>query len=1018
MKALNKFFYALLALATVGMVACSKDSTYQPGPAELEGCYDVYFPSAADLEEQGPLGEVSLDPSEKTVFTYTAYRNNVEGTITVPVDIISNTGDLFTVTPIEFAEGKDVTTFTVTLADTAEIGVPYTFSLAVNDPQYTKQYESSNANAISVTVTRVKWIDVGTCVYTEDLALGWYNLPYSPVLNVKMQVRADSIDEKAFLAALAGTGSDAGLAGLYRMVNPYAEWAATPVGGVTFYDANIIINAQNPTQVWIPLQEIGISVNDGEGEGPLSIYSYAGYYLDNGKEPYLEDYGFIKNGILQFPVDRLLGCPGGSKTGSNTYYANRNGGWTINLAPALNKYTLELPERNDDADFTFTEVALPEEAMFFSESQCDYWYPVLEKGKVAVTTDDVDRDFVAQYGTLYRLPSLYAEEFPIYFAAKDNGTVTLPEVYAEQYTGLVQNGYDVMMAIDAAASTFNPETGELSLKAEFYTYQSTAEKTYLISYGTYSEVISTQMPDFQVIPNADPKADFTFSALFTDTLKSSYLDENREGISLEEGVCNDYFKGMQFEELYGTLFRIPSMYQSGYDIYFVADAEGKVSVLPGYELQATGVSTYGVPTYIKIMKGTMAKNGVTLTVAIYNAEGEALMPNACTEQLHTYNWLEYGSGSYQSAMFEDPSNCVLEHAEDTNLYRILNFWGEEGYHLTFTWDQDTNYCDFLGANNTGFIYPQAGAYVYTFDARTYYQVYQGQDYTWEILEANEFIRPHFDPAKNQFVFEFRLMLPDIEAGFNGWFVETFTLDGAVSAPEWVQVATGGYSGAFWTDQNGNPYVCQGVKMLNNKGTNEYRLIDWCEMGDSSLKLNFTMNPENGKIDVVGMNDSGVPSSTFGAPFTENAYFVDVRNLLEWDKGEKLTWEDVAAAFNGADLQSYFDPQTQTIHFYGMYIFPENEMLLSKNIMHETYTIDSEATPAGTTAVLRKVASETIAIVKANRVAKTTRMSGKLNGASMSKVSIPNHNVEAPRSIKTATPEKKLKSNIELCEKLN
>ncbi|MBQ5693365.1 MAG: hypothetical protein IIV72_07930 [Alistipes sp.] len=1014
MKALNKFFYALLALATVGMVACSKDSTYQPGPAELEGCYDVYFPSAADLEEQGPLGEVSLDPSEKTVFTYTAYRNNVEGTITVPVDIISNTGDLFTVTPIEFAEGKDVTTFTVTLADTAEIGVPYTFSLAVNDPQYTKQYESSNANAISVIVTRVKWIDVGTCVYTEDLALGWYNLPYSSVLNVKMQVRADSIDEKAFQAALAGTGSDAGLAGLYRMVNPYAEWAATPVGGVTFYDANIIINAQNPTQVWIPLQEIGISVNDGKGEGPLSIYSYAGYYLDNGREPYLEDYGFIKNGILQFPVDRLLGCPGGSKTGSNTYYANRNGGWTINLAPALNKYTLELPEGNDDADFTFTEVALPEEAMFFSESQCDYWYPVLEKGKVAVTTDDVDRDFVAQYGTLYRLPSLYAEEFPIYFAAMDNGTVTLPEVYAEQYTGLVQNGYDVMMAIDAAASTFNPETGELSLKAEFYTYQSTADKEYLISYGTFSEVISTQLPDFQVVPNADPKVDFTFNSLFTDTLKSSYLDENREGVALEKGVCDDYFKSMQFEELFGTLYRIPSMYQSGYDIYFVADAEGKVSVLPGYELQATGVSTYGVPTYIKIMKGTMAKNGVTLTVAIYNAEGEALMPNACTEQLHTYNWIETATGTYVPSLFKwSTEGVVMEHAEDTDIYRLVDFWGAEGYNLNFTWDQATNKCEIQGLVNTGMYYDTD--FMYILDGKTFYALFKGVDLSWAEVEAEGLPQPSFDPATNTFTFSGIYYIPEIGKAYA--CTDTFTLDGAVSAPEWVEVATGGYTG-FWTDQNGNPYVCQGVKMLNNKGTNEYRLIDWCEMGDSSLKLNFTMNPENGKIDVVGMNDSGVSASTFGAPFTENAYFVDVRNLLEWSEGEKFTWEDVAANFNGADLQSYFDPQTQTIHFYGMYIFPENEMLLSKNIMHETYTIDSEAAPAGTTAVLRKVASETIAIVKANRVAKTTRMSGKLNGVSMGKVSIPNHNVEATRSIKTATPVKKSKSNIELCEKLN
>lgn len=1008
MKALNKFFYALLALATVGMVACSKDSTYQPGPAELEGCYDVYFPSAADLEEQGPLGEVSLDPSEKTVFTYTAYRNNVEGTITVPVDIISNTGDLFTVTPIEFADGKDVTTFTVTLADTAEIGVPYTFSLAVNDPQYTKQYESSNANAISVTVTRVKWIDVGMCVHTEDLLNGWYGLGLPP-FEVKMQVRADSIDEKAFQAALAGTGSDEGLAGIYRMVNPYAFWTGK-IGGLDIYDANVIINAESHNQVWIPLQEVGASINGGA----VMIWSSTGYDIENDKDPILAEFGFIKNGVLQFPVDCLLGCPGNTYVGTNTYYANRNGGWTITLAPALGKYTLELPEGNNDADFTFTEVALSEEAMFFSESQCDYWYPTLEKGKVAVTTDDVDRDFVAQYGTLYRLPSLYAEEFPIYFAAKDNGTVTLPEVYAEQYTGLVQNGYDVMMAIDAAASTFNPETGELSLKAEFYTYQATADNEYLISYGTYSEVISTQMPDFQVIPNADPKSDFTFSALFTDTLKSSYLDENREGVSLEKGVCDDYFKSMQFEELFGTLYRIPSMYHSGYDIYFVADAEGKVSVLPGYELQATGVSTYGVPTYIKIMKGTMAKNGVTLTVAIYNAEGEALMPNACTEQLHTYNWIETATGTYTPSLFNwETTGVVMEHAEDTDIYRLVDFWGAEGYNLNFTWDQATNKCEIQGLVNTGMYYDTD--FMYICDGKTFFALFQGRDLSWAEVEAEGLPQPSFDPATNTFTFSGIYYIPEINKAYG--CTDTYVLDGAVSAPEWVQVATGGYSG-FWTDQNGNPYVCQGVKMLNNKGTNEYRLIDWCEMGDSSLKLNFTMNPENGKIDVVGMNDSGVPASTFGAPFTENAYFVDVRNLLEWSEGEPFTWEAVSAYFNGADLQSYFDPQTQTIHFYGMYIFPENEMSFSQNIMHETYTIDTEATPSGTTSVLRKVASETIAIVKANRVAKTTRMSGKLNGVSLGKVSIPNHNVEAPRSIKTAAPVKKSKSNIELCEKLN
>ena len=89
MKAINKFFYALLAFATVGMVACSEDSTYEPGAPELEGCYDVYFPDAETLETQGPIGAVELDPTEATEFTYTAYRNNTEGEIVVPVTVTS-----------------------------------------------------------------------------------------------------------------------------------------------------------------------------------------------------------------------------------------------------------------------------------------------------------------------------------------------------------------------------------------------------------------------------------------------------------------------------------------------------------------------------------------------------------------------------------------------------------------------------------------------------------------------------------------------------------------------------------------------------------------------------------------------------------------------------------------------------------------------------------------------------------------------------------------------------------------
>ena len=629
MKAINKFFYALLAFATVGMVACSEDNTYEPGAPEVEGCYDVYFPDANTLETQGPTGDVSLDPTEATEFTYTLYRNNTDGEIVVPVNVTKNTDNKFVVSEIKFLDGEDVAEFQVSLLE-SEIGVTYSFALSIDDPQYVKQYDSRNANSISINVTRVKWNDVGVCTYTDDLITGWYGVPLSPVLNVKMQVRADSIDEKAFAAALDGTGSDAGLAGIYRMVNPYSDWASTPVGGLELYDANVIINAQNINEVYIPLQEVGVKINGGA----VMIYSGVAWAIDNDQSIDPAEYGCIKGGMIQFPVDALLGCPGGQYVGSNTYYANRNGGWTINIAPKLGKYSLVLPEGYEDGDFAFEEVALPEGAHFYSESQAAVYEPILEKGKPAVNTDDADRAFVEQYGFLYRLVDPYAVDFPIYFGAKLDGTVTLHPDFAEQATGLVQNGYDVMMAIDAAASKFDPETGLLTLVAEFYTYQG----DYIIPYGIYKEVISVEAPNFPVAPALDLKSDFNYKAVFTDKFTSTYQAAEWEA-TLEKGTSLKTNGADAFKAAYGTAYRIPNAYKAGYDIYFAANDKGEVTIPAGYELQATGTSIYGQPAFIKIKKGTMANNGVTLTVAICNAEGKAIMPYACTESLITYTWI-------------------------------------------------------------------------------------------------------------------------------------------------------------------------------------------------------------------------------------------------------------------------------------------------------------------------------------------------------------------------------------------
>lgn len=980
MKTLNKFFYALLALATVGMVACTETDTYEPGAPEIESCYDVYFPDAATLETQGPTGAVELDPADATEFKYTAYRNNTEGAVTVPVVVTANTQEKFTVSEIVFEEGSDVAEFTVSLNE-SEIGVPYTLSFAINDPQYVKQYESANANSISLTVTRVKWVDVGECAYTEDVITSWWGIGFEgewagqthPTYNVKVQVRADSINEEAFKAALEGTGSDAGLSGIYRLLNPYrvGPWADPEDTTLESDPTYLLINAKPYNRAYIDLQPLGISINGGEA----SIYSMVGYRLDNGATPTEDMYGSFNGGTLTFPVQALLGCPGGTYVGSNTYYANTSGAFALVVAPKLGKYSLTLPEGYEDGDFTFTEMELDENALFYSESQSAAWYPILEEGRPNVSTDDADRNFVAQYGLMYRLAECYAVDYPIYFGAKADGTVTVPTGFEEQKTGLVQNGYDVYMAIDAKASKFNPETGELALVAEFYTIQG----EFIIPYGVYNEVISTKAPDFPYAPAADVKADFEYSALFTDTFKSTFQGDEWAA-TLEVGTCTKSAAATAFAKAYGTAYRIPSAYVNGYDIYFVANEKGEVSVPAGYEVQATGTTIYGTPAYIKIQKGTMGKTGVTFSVVVCDKDGKAIMPYLCNESLITYNWLDVATGTYHSAIAEEPlAGLKFQNAEDTNIYRVYDYLGT-GTHMQFTWDNKTNKCEVMGMIDTGVdssAYGGAGNF-FVCDARNFY-LWVGKDYSWEILEKNNYVQPYYDAESKTFVFSLFYACPALGVGIGlDFYKEAFVLDGEVAEEKWVDVATGSYASIF-SDQQGNQLIIPGVKMQNKENSNSYRLYDWV-YSESDVWLNFKWDKETNAVDIVGLNDCGLPASIFGETASTNAHVCDVLTFYNTMAGKNYTWDDITAMY-GQSLRPTFDANTNTFSFFVAYVFPEDGILLSDTFFKESYKLDSSAAPASVDApVFTKISSEkipvkgTVNIVRSKKINENVRFS--------------------------------------------
>ena len=1028
MKAINKFFYALLAFLVVGMVSCTEATTHEPGAPEVEGCYAVYFPDANTYANQGPMGTLSLDPSASTTFTYVAFRENTDGEAIVPVDIVENTTDaegnpMYTVSDIVFGDGEDVAQFTVSLSDKAEVGVPYTLTLAVkNDPKFVKQYDATSIPAFSVTINRVKWISLGKCMFTEDLLTSWWGFGFDPVhptYAVEVQVRADSIDQAAFDAAIAGTGDDSGLSGIYRIVN---GWRVGPWGDEADPEWMDYINADpvytiiyaNPyDKVSIPLQEIGISINGGMA----SIYSYPEALKDLGRDDEIEDemYGCIKNGAITLPLENgLLGCPGGSYVGSNYYGANSDGAFKLVLSPALGSYELVMPDAEQDGDFSFRDVELADDALFYSESQAATWVPTLEQGRCEVSTKDADRIFYSKYGVLYRLPSLYAEGYPVYFAVKD-GVITLPLDYLAQNTGLVQNGYEVMMAIDAAASTFDAETGELSLVAEFYS----GEGDNAVTYGVFSELISTEAPEFNVSPLLDLKNDFTYKPFFSAQLTSKFMNDKFEA-SVEVGTCLNE----DMAELFGTAYRMPSLYTNGYDIYFVADEEGNVATTVGYELQATGVNIYGKPAYMQIVGGTCTEAGVTLQARFVDIEGEALVPALCKETMSNYVWVDVATGSWECNVLSQPlAGLTLQNAQGTNLYRVVNFLskfsGVEGNHFVFTWDKTSNLCEVQGLIDTGIAASALGVNgvsenIHFADEKTTWNTL-GYDDTWESLYADYgvSVQPYYSPEYNAFVFRVSYFLPEEEGaltfptsngGKTNFVNEIFYLDGEVSeGPQWVDVCTGSYYSSLFIDADNYYVPFTNRKLQNLENTNEFRIVNFTDAGTD---FNFTWDTTTHKVDVVGLNDTGVDSTPMGGK--GNIFACDVRTFFK-SMGYDLTWEQVASQIGG-DAQSYFDTQ------YGEFVFnlvlaaPEmgpGVALGGGTIYTDYFVPDSAAATASVSsanATLKKATAVKNATVKKHAAAKNSKTSMiksmNLGTAKLSKT------VEATRTLKTATPVKR------------
>lgn len=284
MKLLKTSLVAILALAAGALTSCSDDDKYIPG-AQSEGAFFPETPASVQFD------------IDKTSFTVEIARTSANADASVSITALDESG-LFSVPSSVTFSGNELT---------AEITISYDPSAITQDESYpitltlspATEYgtETYSFNAISP----APWKSLGKCTYTDGIISEQYGAE-SPTYMVEIQENELT-------------------AGLYRLVNAYG--AAYPYNEPGDFDASknyyVVINATNPERVYIEQSPTGCNWGNGE----MTVWSMAGYYMSKGKTPDEVAagglFGTLENGVITFPKESLLcGFPDGLYPANNS----------------------------------------------------------------------------------------------------------------------------------------------------------------------------------------------------------------------------------------------------------------------------------------------------------------------------------------------------------------------------------------------------------------------------------------------------------------------------------------------------------------------------------------------------------------------------------------------------------------------------------------------------------------------------------------------------------------------------
>ncbi|MBR2007875.1 MAG: hypothetical protein IKA01_07885 [Alistipes sp.] len=290
MKFLKKIAYMLTLIGLVfGLGACTEEVEYEPA-AKVEGA-QVYFANTNATNINADIETTQID--------VVVMRGNTEGAITVPIKAIVSVpatededtaedsvdpASLFTIpSNISFGDGKDTAKLTIALdRENLEDGQTYTIALTLNDASVVTPYGDSKLSISVVVPQPMKLLGVGH--YCDDLIYPWF---FGGTVTYEVEIY-ENLKKPGYIAMK----NPYTVAYKEYLINDFglaeSAWDAfvESLGGDTY----IYINIEDPTQVTVAGQNVGLDVGFGE----MMMGTNQGTY------------GTLENKIISFPENSLL----------------------------------------------------------------------------------------------------------------------------------------------------------------------------------------------------------------------------------------------------------------------------------------------------------------------------------------------------------------------------------------------------------------------------------------------------------------------------------------------------------------------------------------------------------------------------------------------------------------------------------------------------------------------------------------------------------------------------------------